>query len=48
MASMIISNEEMKDIMKIVNKESGLLNKSARKTIKCERNEQKCGFLGML
>ena len=40
--SLIVSNEEMKDIMKIVKllKESGLLIKEISKTIKNETKEQ--------
>ena len=46
--TLIISNEEMSDIMKIVKslEESGLLIKS--KTIQNEAKEQKGGFLSML
>ena len=49
-ATLIISNEEMNDIMKIVKslKESGLLIKCVSETIKSEAKEQKGGFLGML
>ena len=46
-AALIISNEEMEDIMKI-NKsfeESGLLVKGISETIKHETKEQKRGFL---
>ena len=46
-AALIISNEEMEDIMKI-NKsfeESGLLVKGISETIKHETKEQKQGFL---
>ena len=45
-----ISNEEMKDIMKIVKslKHSGLLIKDVSETIKNEAKEQKGGFLGIL
>ena len=48
---MIISNEEMNDIMKIVKsvEESGLLIKGISKTIKNEaKEEQKRGLLGKL
>ena len=47
---LIVSNEEMNDIMKIVKclKKSGLLIKSITKTIKNEAKEQKQGFLIML
>ena len=47
---LIISNEEMDDIMKIVKslEESGLLIKVVSETIKNEAKEQKRGFLGML
>ena len=48
--TLIISNEEMNDIMKIVKslEESGLLIKGISETIKNEAKEQKGGFLGML
>ena len=49
--TLIISNEEMNDIMKIVKslEESGLLIKDVSKTIKNEAKEQKVGmFLGTL
>ena len=47
--TLIISNEEMSDIMKIIRSlESGLLIKSFSETIKNETKEQKGGFLGML
>ena len=47
---LIVWNEEMNDIMKIVKclKESGLLIKGITKTIKNEAKEQKQGFLIML
>ena len=47
---MIISNEEMKDIIEITKhlKKSGLLNIDVSKTIGNEAKEQKGGFLGML
>ena len=48
--TLIISNEEMNDIMKIVQalKDSDILLKEATKTIKNEMKEQKGGFLSML
>ena len=48
--TLIISNEEMNDIMKIVKslEESDLLIKRLRETIKDEAKEQKGGFLSML
>ena len=48
--ALIISDEEMNDIMKIVKslEESGLLTKGVSKTIKNEAKEQKGGFLRML
>ena len=50
MSTLIISNEEMNDNMKIVQslKESDLLIKSISQTIKNEAKEQKGRFLGML
>ena len=47
---LIISNEEMNDIMEIVRslEESGLLIKGVSKTIKNEVNKQKGGCLRML
>ena len=47
---MIISNEEMNDIMKIVLvlQDSNILIKGVTKTIKNETKEQKGGFLSML
>ena len=47
---MIISNEKMDDIMKIVRslEDAGLLIKSVSEAIKNEAKEQKDGFLGML
>ena len=50
MTTLIISNKEMKDIMKIVKslEESGLLMKGASETIENEAKEQKDGFLGIL
>ena len=46
----MISNKEVKDIMKIVQalKESNVLLKGVTKTIKNETKEQKGGFLSML
>ena len=48
--ALIISNEDMEDIMKITKslEESGLLVKRISETIKYETKEQKGGFLGML
>ena len=48
--ALIISNEEMNDIMKIVKslEESDLLIKSVSKTIENKAKEQKGRFLGML
>ena len=48
--ALIISNEEMNDIMKIVKslEEFGLLIKDASETIKNEAKEQKGQFLSML
>ena len=48
--TLIISNEEMNDIMKIVKslEEFGLLIKGVSGTIKNEAKEQKEQFLGML
>ena len=47
---LIISNEEMDDIMKIVQslEDSNVLLKGVTKTIENETKEQKGGFLGML
>ena len=47
---MIISNEEMNDIMKIVQtlEDSNILLKGVTKTVKNETKEQKRGFLSML
>ena len=44
--TLIISNEEMNDILKIINplEESGLLIKGVSETIKNEAKEQKGGF----
>ena len=49
-ATLIISNEEMNDIMKIVQalEDSNILLKRVTKTIKNETKEQKGGFLSML
>ena len=46
----MISNKEMKDIMKIVKslEKSGLLIKGISKTIKNEAKQQKGGFIEML
>ena len=44
--TLIISNKEISDIMKII--KSGLLIKDVSEIIKNETNEQKGGFLGML
>ena len=48
--TLITSNEEMNDIMKIVKslEESGLLIKDVSETIKNEAKEQKGEFLSML
>ena len=48
--TLIISNEEMNDIMKIIKslEEFGLLIKAVSKTIKNEAKEEKGGFIGML
>ena len=48
--TLIISNEEMNDIMKIVQalEDSNILLKGITKTIKNETKEQKGGFLSML
>ena len=48
--TLIISNEEMNDIMKIIKsfEESGLLIKDVSETIKKEEKEQKGGCLRML
>ena len=50
MTTLIISNEQMNDIMKIVKsfEESGLLLIGVNETIKNEAKEQKRGFLSML
>ena len=48
--TLIISNKEIKDIMKIIQtlEESNILLKGVTKTIKNETKEQKGGFLSML
>ena len=48
--TLIISNEEMNDIMKIIQalENSNILIKGVMKTIKNETKEQKGGFLSML
>ena len=48
--TLIISNEEMNDIIKVFQalEDSNILPKRVTKTIKNERREQKDGFLGML
>ena len=48
--TLIISNEEMNDIMTIIKslEESALLIKGVNETIKNKTKEQKRGFLGML
>ena len=48
--TLIISNEKIKDIMKIVQalEDSNILLKGVTKTIKNEAKEQKGGFLSML
>ena len=50
MITLIISNKEMNDTMKIVKsfEESGLLIKGVSETIKNEAEEQKSGFLALL
>ena len=47
MTTLIISNEKMNDVMKIVKflEESGLLIKHVSETIKNEAKKQKGGFL---
>ena len=49
-ATLIVSNEEMNDIMKIVQnlEDSNILLKGVTKTIEDETKEQKGGFLSML
>ena len=48
--TLIISNEEINDVMKIVKsfEESGLLIKGVREAVKDEAKEQKWKFLSML
>ena len=48
--TLILSNEEMNDVMKIVQapEDSNILLKGVTKTIKNETKEQKAGFLSML
>ena len=48
--TLIISNDEMKDIIKIVKslEDSGLLLKGVTETVQNEVKEQKGGFLSML
>ena len=48
--TLVISNEEMNDIMKIVQalEDSNILLKGVTKTIKNETKEQKGGFLSMI
>ena len=48
--TLVVSNEEINDIMKIVQvlEDSGILLKGVTKTIKNETKEQKGGFLAML
>ena len=48
--TLIISNEEMNDIIKIIQalEDSDILSKGVTKTIKNETKEQKGGFLSML
>ena len=50
LSALIISNEELNDIMKIVKSLAacGLLTKDASETIKNETKEQKGGFISML
>ena len=50
MATLIISNDEMNDILKIVKslENSGLLLKGVSETIQHEAKEQRGGFLSML
>ena len=49
MKALIISNEEMDNIMKVVkfHEESSLLKKDVRETNKNEPKEQKSGFFNM-
>ena len=48
--TLIISNEQMNDIMKMIKylEESGLLIKGVSDTMKNESKVQKCAFLSML
>ena len=48
--TLLISNEEMNDILKVVKslEKFGLLIKGCSETIKNEAKEQKGGFLGVL
>ena len=48
--TLIISNEEMNDAMRIIKslQESGLLMKGVRETVKNEEKEQKGGFLNII
>ena len=48
--TLIISNDEMGDILKIVKslEDSGILSKGVSETIQHEAKEQRGGFLGML
>ena len=48
--TLIISNEEMNDIIKIIKslEESGLLIKGVSETVKNEAKEEKGGFVSML
>ena len=50
MTTLIILNEEMNNIMKLVKsiEESGLLTKGVSETVKNETKEQKGGFFGMV
>ena len=50
MTTLIISNEEINDIMKIVKslEKSRLLIKDVKETIKSESKEQKSGFISLL
>ena len=50
MTTLIISNDEMNDILKIVKslEDSGLLLKGVSETIQPEAKEQRVGFLSML
>ena len=50
MTTLIVSNEEMEDIMEIVKslEETGLLLEGASEAVKNKTKEQNFGFLGML